>query len=110
MGMIFDYFVLPSVAGWLIFIILMRLASKREKGGLSFVEKFYGASLLFIGYINDVYSNWTLFSILLLEFPRELTVTARLRRIIRTEGGWRLKVALFIEEHFIDPYDKGHLR
>jgi hypothetical protein len=40
----------------------------------------------------------------LLELPKETTVTARLKRHHRESQGWRLAVVLFIEP-ILDPFD-----
>lgn len=58
------------------------------------------------GFVMDVVSNLTLASALFLERPRELLVTQRLQRLIRSpDAGWRYKVARAICIGLLDPLD-----
>jgi hypothetical protein len=43
-------------------------------------------------------------TLLLLEWPKEMTVTARLKRHNATSTGWRKAVAVWFEP-LLDPYD-----
>jgi len=59
--------------------------------------------LFIIGYILDIAVNWFVMSVMLLELPKEFTVTKRLKRH-KQKGGWRGKVAEWFEP-LLDPFD-----
>ncbi len=67
---------------WCDYLGVMALKRQRDNGGLSGLAKFFGSYILLRGYLLDFLCNVVHATILLREFPRELTVTKRLRRHI----------------------------
>lgn len=66
--------------------------------------RFFGMPVLIIGYTLDILVNWFVLTVLLGEFPRGTTGTARLKRHLKYSTGWRLKVARgFVP--LLDPFD-----
>ena len=96
--------VLACYALWIFYIAVMGLKRVRDSGGLSPWALRFGYPVLFIGYVLDVLVNWFVVTILLLEFPKETTVTARLKRHNRESTGWRLPIVKFFEP-LLDPFD-----
>ena len=101
------YFVVAVVccyALWIFYIATMGLKRVRDSGGLSPWALRFGYPVLFIGLVLDIAVNWLVVTILLLEFPQETTVTARLKRHNRESTGWRKAVVSFFEP-LLDPFD-----
>lgn len=97
-----------SYALWIFYLAVMSLKRAKDAGLLDKTARFFGTPVLFIGYILDALVNIFVLTFILLEFPKELTVTERLKRHIRTSTGWRLKVARWFIP-LLDPYDpSGH--
>ena len=93
-----------TYALWVFYIAVMGLKRVRDTVGLSPWALRFGYPVLIVGYLLDVFVNWFVVTVLLLEFPRETTVTARLKRHNRTSTGWRKSVAQFFEP-LLDPFD-----
>jgi hypothetical protein len=89
---------------WILYLAVMNLKRARDMGKLSKTAKFLGTPVLFVGYILDAILNILVMTIILLEFPQELTVSERLKRHNRYSTGWRKSVALWFEP-LLDPYD-----
>ena len=89
---------------WVFYLAVMNLKRVRDNGKLSPWALRFGYPVLLTGYILDVLVNWFVVTILLLEFPRETTVTARLKRHNRESTGWRLAMVKFFEP-LLDPFD-----
>ena len=91
---------------WVFYLAVMNL--KRNKANLVGVGRYAGATALAIGYLLDAYVNFTVLSLVLLEPPKELTVTSRLKRHYKRDGTWGRKVALWFIP-LLEPYDPGHI-
>ena len=89
---------------WIFYLAVMNLKRAKDAGLLSTTAKVLGYPVLIVGYLLDCFVNLTVMTILLLEIPRETTVTARLSRHNETSTGWRKAVALWAEP-LLDPYD-----
>ena len=101
-------YILFSVAAcyglWVFYLAVMNLKRVRDAGKLSPWALRFGYPVLFIGYVLDVLVNWFVVTLLLLEFPQETTVTARLKRHNKDSDGWRKAVVEFFEP-LLDPFD-----
>ncbi len=88
----------------------MALKRARDEGKLSKFATSLGYPGLAVGYVMDFLTNVLICTPLLLEIPKETTVTARLRRH-KKAGGWRGKIATWVGDHFLDPFeqDGSHL-
>ena len=95
--------------GWFIVAMwfLRRMHPIREHGVIvfRFVEL-----LVLIGAATDVLYNLTIGTLLFMELPRvwkgEWTLSQRMKRIRREgKGGYRLRIADFVCERLLNPYD-----
>ena len=96
--------VLACYGLWVFYLATMNLKRVRDSGGLSPWALRFGYPVLFIGLLLDIAVNWLVVTIILLEFPQETTVTARLKRHNRESSGWRKAVVSFFEP-LLDPFD-----
>jgi hypothetical protein len=83
---------------------VMNIKRVRDAGKLTTLGKVFGYPTLVIGLVLDLLVNWFVMTIILLEVPRELTVTSRLKRHHKESTGWRLAVVKFFEP-VLDPLD-----
>lgn len=60
--------------------------------------------IVLLGYIYDIIHNLSLFTLIFFEFPRQLTVTQRLKRHIK-EQTLRGKLARFVCDKILSPFD-----
>ena len=95
--------VLACYGLWVFYLAVMNIKRVRDEGKLSKWATRFGYPVLLIGYVLDVLVNWFVVTLLLLEFPKELTVTDRLQRHQQSTG-WRLAVVKFFEP-LLDPFD-----
>ena len=58
-----------------------------------------------IAWLLNVLLNWTVMTVLFLEFPREPNVSARCLRHFRHGNGWRQRLAGHIGRVWLDPVD-----
>jgi uncharacterized membrane protein YhaH (DUF805 family) len=87
---------------WVVYLAVMNLKRVRDAGNLSRAALVLGVPVLIAGLLVDLFCN-VLLSVILLELPRETTVTARLKR--HNQGtGWRKTVAGWFEP-ILDPFD-----
>jgi hypothetical protein len=93
-----------TYALYVFYAAVMNIKRVRDAGKLTWVGKALGYPTLVIGLVLDLFVNLTLMTLVLLELPRELTVTARLKRHHKESTGWRLAVVKFFEP-VLDPLD-----
>lgn len=101
------YFLFALCATYALFVFyaaVMNIKRVRGMGNLSWFGKVLGYPTLAIGLVLDLVVNVVLMTPLLMELPRELTVTARLKRHNRESTGWRLAAVKFFEP-VLDPLD-----
>ena len=92
-----------AYATWVFYLAVMNLAMARRAGTLSRTALVLGMPVLVVGGLLDLLLNMTVMSLVLLELPKELTVTKRLKRHHKQSTGWRLAVVLWFEP-LLDPY------
>ena len=93
-----------TYALWVFYIAVMGLKRVRDTVGLSPWALRFGYPILIVGYVLDVLVNWFVFTVVMLEIPKELTVSSRLKRHNQESTGWRFKIVKFIEP-LLDPFD-----
>lgn len=99
-----------AYALWVFYLAVMALKRARDAGTLSPVALRLGWPVLLVGLAIDAAVNLTVASVLFLELPRELTVTARLtRHIEQRPAHWRGRLALWITSHLLDTFDPSGL-
>jgi len=86
------------------YLAVMNLSRAKKAGLLSKTALVMGTPVLIVGLVLDFLMNVTVMSLVLLEFPKETTVTRRLKRHHKESTGWRLAVVLWFEP-LLDPYD-----
>jgi hypothetical protein len=96
--------ILSLYALWLFYLAVMALKRARDAGQLTTVAYVLGLPMLVVGLALDVLVNWFVMTLLLLELPREATVTARLRRH-KGDPEWRGKVSRWFALHLLDTFD-----
>lgn len=89
---------------WLFYLAVMNLARAKRAGQLSKTASVLGTPILIVGFLLDFLMNVTVMTVVLLELPQELTVTARLKRHHVESTDWRLAVVLWFEP-ILDPFD-----
>lgn len=93
-----------TYALWIFYLAVMNLKRAKKAGLLNKTALVLGTPVLIIGFLLDFLVNTTVMSLVFLEMPDELTVTARLKRHQKESTGWRLRVVLWLEP-ILDPYD-----
>lgn len=89
---------------WIFYLAVMNLKRVRDQGKLEKIAFILGYPLLLIGYALDIFLNITVMTVILLELPRETTITSRLKRHNKQSSGWRKRVAMWFEP-ILDPFD-----
>lgn len=88
---------------WVLYLAVMNLKRVKDLGLLHKRALLLGTPILVLGLLVDLLCN-ILLSIPMLELPRELTVTARLKRHNLNSNNWRKSIALWFEP-ILDPFD-----
>lgn len=98
---------------WIFYLAVMSLYRANAAGTLSLTAKALGYPVLAAGVLLDATINIVIFSLIFFERPSEWLITQRLTRHIQRGGGWRLKLAVWICQHLLNPFDpdqRGHCR
>jgi hypothetical protein len=102
------WYVLGALAAtyalYVFYAAVMNIKRVRDMGKLTKLGMLFGYPTLVIGLVLDLLVNVFVMSVLLVEVPREGTVTSRLKRHNRESTGWRLAVVKFFEP-VLDPLD-----
>lgn len=89
---------------WVFYLAVMSLYRARREGTLTRPATIMGYPVLVVGAIMDVLLNVVVLTVVMLEVPKELMVTHRLRR--HKDGkGFRGRIARWLAKNFLDPYD-----
>lgn len=86
---------------WIYYVAIMRLKYVRDT--LNPVAKVMGYMGLAVGFPLDILLN-LFFSIVLLDMPKEVTLSRHLSRL-NDDTGWRGKAARWICANLLDPFD-----
>ena len=89
---------------WVFYLAVMNLKRVKDAGELKGIANYAGTIAVIIGYGLDCYVNTFVLTLILLELPRELTVTARLKRHNQAVTGWGKQVAILFLP-LLDPFD-----
>ena len=90
---------------WTLFLAIMSLKRAHDGKTLSKLAFVFGFPLLVIGLLIDFFVNVTVATLVLLEPPREFTVSERLSRLTKGRKGWRKTGACWFCKHFLDVFD-----
>lgn len=96
--------VLACYGLYVFYCAVMNIKRVRDMGKLTKLGMAFGYPTLVIGLVLDLLVNVFVMTLILLELPRELTVTSRLKRHHRESSGWRLSIVKFFEP-VLDPLD-----
>lgn len=88
---------------WFFYLAIMSIYRGKETA--STFARYLGYPIFLIGYVLDVLINVTLFSLLVLDFPREWTITTHINRLAETDKGWRRVVGCWICRNLLDAFD-----
>lgn len=88
---------------WVLYLAVMNLKRAQMNGTLNLQTKILGYPLVWFAYFIDFTCN-LIISVVLLDFPRETTVTEHLKRMKATQTGWRLSIAKWFET-ILDQFD-----
>ena len=98
---------------WIFYLAVMSLFRANANNTLTWQAKVLGYPVLIIGVLLDAMLNIFLLSVILFERPYEWLITKRLTRHIKNGIGWRYKLALWVCQHLLNPFDpdqRGHCR
>lgn len=90
---------------WILYLAVMNLQKARDNHRLSKLAYYLGLPALWLGLLLDFLTNMTVMTVLMLEFPRELLVTARVIRHKWDGEGYRQKLAAWLCDNLLDPFD-----
>jgi len=91
---------------WLFYLAVMNLKRAKDAGTISKVALWCGYPILFVGLALDLFVNVFVATVVFIDFPSELTVTARLKRYARDEPGtWRAVASQWFATYLLDVFD-----
>lgn len=90
---------------WLFYLAVMNLKRAKIAGRLSRPALALGLPVLAVALAVDVMVNLMLVSLLMLERPREWTVSERLTRHLHSGSGWRRAAATWVCSNLLDAFD-----
>lgn len=94
----------PMYALWVLYAAVMNFKRAKDAGTLSKTGLALGYPIFAVGMVLDIYCNLVPLTLILLELPRELTVSARVTRH-STTGGWRGDAARWFCDDLLDDLD-----
>ena len=92
---------------WLLYVLIMGFYRAYLSKRLTRTALVLASPALLVGYLVDLFANWTLATLLFWQWPRrplEL-VTDRLTRYISQPSGWRTAPALWVCQTLLDYFD-----
>lgn len=90
---------------WVMYLACMNLMRARDTGTLTKPAYYFGLTVLYPGLLLDVLVNLFCVTAILLEIPKEWTVSSRVERHCETGQGWRKAVCLFFRLNLLAPFD-----
>jgi len=110
------YFITSMIVFWvtaIAFVAVMHFKILKDNGilqQLNWSVKWLGYSMLYIGLVTDLLLNVVVMTVVLLEPPKEVLTTSRIKRWYWNKGGgWRHKVAVFFAKNYLLPFDPTHM-
>lgn len=92
---------------WVFFLAVMHLRIIRDTQGFTKWNVVPAYTALVVGLLLDATLNLAM-CFPLLDVPQEPLLTGKLKRLIKTDMGWRGDVAHFICSQYLVPADKNH--
>lgn len=105
---------LPPVL-WCFYLAIMNLVRVRDDKtgpGLNTESKHIGLLILIPGYISDALCNIVWATLIMLQWPRELTVTSRIQKLVdQSQDTYQRRLALRVAVKLLNPYShEPHIR
>jgi len=93
-------------AMWPLYVFTMAMLRAHAAGTVTHFAWVLAIPIVLAAVALDVILNYTLFALLLWDFPKsgEYTFSSRLERLVRGNG-WRAKVSRWVAASLLDPYD-----
>lgn len=89
---------------FILYVACMGMIRAHDEGKLNWLLWALCVPFVAMSWIIDVTHNVTLFSLIFGEWPRELTVTERLKRHVN-EHTYRGKIARWMADNLLNPFD-----
>lgn len=89
---------------WVFYLAVMHLQERRDADMIPRFAYIPGMAALWVGWALDFLINVAVLTVVMIEIPRETTVTARLKRH-KDDMGWRGSIARWIAAQLLDPFD-----
>lgn len=99
------YTILSLYILWIFYLAIMSLYRAKTEHRISKPALILGYPILIIGAILDFIVNIFIFTLLFLEIPKEILVTQRLSRHIKSKSGYRFKLSKWICSNLLDTFD-----
>lgn len=105
--MIILYIIASLLAFWTLYLAVMNLYKAYQVKTIPKNILPLAYCILALGAFVDLVMNFTLFTLIFLDTPKEILVTKRLKRYIKSYVGWRYKLAFWICGNLLNPFDKS---
>ena len=90
---------------WVLFLAVMHLNDAKRAGTLKGFALYAGYTVLAVGLVVDFVVQMTAATLLWLEWPRELTVSGRVARLLVQGSGYRYRLARWFQRTLLAPFD-----
>lgn len=90
---------------WVLFLAVMHLNDAKRAGTLRGFALYAGYTVLAMGLLVDFVVQMTAATLLWLEWPRELTVSGRVARLLVQGSGYRYRLARWFQRTLLAPFD-----
>lgn len=97
--------IVAAYALWVCYLALMNVYRVKREGKIKRVQLVLAAPLMIVGGVLDVVFNLVVGTVLLLDVPKEWTLSARLARLIKIDAGWRGTVAEKVGTYLLHDFD-----
>lgn len=99
------YSILALYVLWIFYLAVMSLYRAKKEDKLTKAALVLGYPILIIGAVLDLSVNILICTLIFLERPKELLVTERLSRHIKSKSGYRHNIAKWICRNLLDSID-----
>ena len=93
---------------WALYVFTMSVYRAKLAGRLRGINRLFAVPLVLLAALIDVLANVVVAPIVFWDLPREWLVTARLKRYMAGEDGWRKRTADWLCNSVLDPFDPDH--
>jgi len=90
---------------YVLYVFTMNVYRAKLAGRLFGLNKLLLMPFVLVAVLMDIACQFTVATVLFLEFPKELLVTGRLQRYNAGEDSWRKTIAEYICNNLLDPFD-----